>query len=103
MQMKITSTNFIDTANLPVRTKRNTENAKIVATILENVNKAPSGKSLVIACESIAKYERYQLQKKLQEAGAHVLVSTGEHKDTKKPVLFVRKLSDKEWGEWVKG
>jgi glutamate racemase len=101
--MKVTSINFIDTANLPVRTKRNTENAKVVATILDNINKAPAGKSLVIACESIAKYERYQLQKKLQEGGAHVLVSAGEHASTKKPVLFVRKLSDKEWADWTKG
>jgi O-acetylhomoserine/O-acetylserine sulfhydrylase-like pyridoxal-dependent enzyme len=98
--MKITSINFIDTANLPVRTKRNTENAKMVATILENLKKAPSGKSLVIAADSIAKYERYQLQKKLQEGGAQVLVSTGVHAQTNKPVLFVRLLSDKEWKEW---
>jgi hypothetical protein len=102
MQMKITSINFIDTSNLPVRAKRNTENAKLTATIMENINKAPAGKSLVLVCESIAKYERYQLQKRLQEAGAKVLVSAGVQTGTGKPALFIRKLSDKEWAEWVK-
>jgi hypothetical protein len=98
--MKITSINFIDTANLPVKAPRNTERQAQVRTILENVAKAPAGKSMVIAADGIKKYERYQLQKALQDAGGHVTVSNGTHAQTGKPVLFVRRLSDAEWKEY---
>lgn len=100
--MKITSINFIDTANLPVKTPRNTESAGQVRTIIESLAKAPTGKSLVLSVEGLEKYNRYQLQKKLQEAGAQVTVSQGTHKETGKPVLFIRKLTAAEWKEWQK-
>lgn len=100
--MKVTSINFIETGNIPVKPARNTQNAQMVRNILENLGKAKDGQSLVLAVTDMAKYERYNLQKKLQSAGAKVLVSIGTHKDTGKEVLFVRKLSNKEWTEYTK-
>lgn len=99
--MKITSITFIDSNSIPVRV-RNTQNSANVTAILDNVNKAPTGKSLLISGDDLKKFERYQLQKALQKAGAHVLVTSGLHPQTNKPCLFVKRLTDAEWKEWMK-
>lgn len=98
--MKITSITLVDTSAIPLYNPRNTQRAQDTRTILENLAKAPAGKSLVIAGEGLKKFERYNLQKALQKAGAKVVVSNGVHND--KPVLQIRKLTETEWKEYVK-
>lgn len=99
--MKITSVTFIKAESLPARRVVNSQTNQNVTTIIENLAKCPMGQHLVIAADDIAKFERYALQKKLQSRGAHALVLNGEHPTTKKPALFIRKLSDSEWKEYV--
>lgn len=98
--MKITSITLVDTASIPVYNPRNTERAKQTATILDNLAKAPAGKSLVIAGEGLKKFERYNLQKALQKAGAKVVVSNGKN-DKGADVLNIRKLTNEEWKKYV--
>lgn len=100
--MKIMSINFINSEDVPKVAPRNTANQANLNAILENLAKAGAGKSLVITGEDIKKFERYQLQKALQKRGAKVLVNSGTHPTTGKPVLFVRRLTDKEWADWMK-
>lgn len=99
--MKITSINFVDTASIPLWNPRNTQRAKDIQTIIENLSKAPAGKSLVIAGTDIKKFERYHLQKALQKAGAKVTVSNGKGANGA-DVLNIRKLSEAEWKEYLK-
>lgn len=99
--MKITSVTFIKAESLPAKRVVNSAMNQNVTTIIENLAKAPAGSHLCIAADDIAKFERYALQKRLQSRGAHVLVINGEHPTTKKPALFIRKLSDSEWKEYV--
>lgn len=99
--MKITSINFIDSSTIPVKSRNTKTNANVIA-ILDNLQKAPAGKSLLVAGDDLKKFERYQLQKALQKAGAHVLVTSGIHPQTNKPCLFVKRLTEAEWKEWMK-
>jgi hypothetical protein len=114
--MKIESITFIEAGSVPFVT-RNTKTNQNVQTVLDNINKAPVGKWLVISLTPIEvtdpktkktsvvyskQFERYSLQKALQKKGAHVLVSNGTNPTTLKPALLIRRLSDKEWAEWQK-
>lgn len=98
--VKIQSINLIDASAIPVYSARNTQRAKDVQVILENLSKAPAGKGLVIAGSDLKKFQRYALQKSLQKAGAKATVSFGKHNNA--DVLFIRKLTDAEWKEYVK-
>jgi hypothetical protein len=98
--MKISSITFIDAANLPIKAKRNTERAQQVAQILGAIEKCPTGKAIAIDTEKVEKFERYQLQKALQDSGAKVVVLLGANSKTGKPALFVRRLTDAEWKEY---
>jgi hypothetical protein len=97
---KIESIRFIDGTELPA-IRRNTVRAGMVATIIDNLSKAPPGKHLFIATSDLEPYERFGLQKALQARGQHVQVHIGENPATKKPSLFIRKLTDAEWKEHI--
>lgn len=97
--MKITSINLIDESAVPLYNPRNTQRAKDVQTILENLKRAPEGKALVIAGSDLKKFERYALQTGLQKQGAHAIVSFGKHNNA--DALFVRKLDNVAWKKYL--
>jgi hypothetical protein len=100
METKITSINFVDAASVPRVTQRETANAKMVATILDNLKKAPAGKHLLLDVEGLKGSTRYALQKALQKHGEKVVLMGGANPANGRPCLFVKRLTDKEFAEW---
>lgn len=95
--MKINSITFIQSDAIP-KSMRNTQASVSIKQILDQLSKAPTGQSLVISGE-FKKYERYVLQKRLHKHGQKVTVSNGVHNGH--PCLFVKRLTDAEWHEWM--
>jgi hypothetical protein len=95
--MKITSITPIRAEDLPkkVANTRSNQNVQEIA------NHLKTNPHLVVSGDDMKKFERYALQRKLQKAGCRVLVQSGTHPTTKKPSLFIRTLSDKEWKEYT--
>lgn len=100
--MKITSVTVVPLGSLPQHAARNTQRSKDVQTIIENLTKVRDGQALMISGTDIKKFERYALQKQLQKSGAKCVVLSGQHPETKKDALFVKRLSDAEWREYIK-
>jgi hypothetical protein len=97
--MEIKSINVLKPGDVVLK-QRDTEKNKNVQLIIDNLNKTKEG-DLVIAGDDMKKFERYAMQRALQAAGAHVTVRVGEHATTKKPVLVIKRFSDKEWKEYT--
>lgn len=96
--MKITTVNVLKQGDVILK-ERDTQKAQNVSVILENLSKTQG--DLIITGDEMKKYERYAMQKALQAKGAHVVVQSGTHAQTKKPVLVIHRLSDKEWKEYT--
>ena len=94
--MKITSITPLQPGSITLKT-RDTQSNKNVETIMENLRQTKT--DLVIAGDDMQKYERYALQRKLQNAGAKVIVQSGTNAQ-KKPVLVIHRLTDAEWKEY---
>lgn len=99
-ETKIISVNFVDAAQVPKVTQRETANARMVVTILDNLKRAPAGKHLLIDLEGLKGSTRYALQKHLQKRGEKVILVGGANPTNGRPCLFVKRLTDKEFAEW---
>jgi hypothetical protein len=95
--MKISSITFIKSEDVP-RSMRNTKSYENVQRILLEMKQAPPGMSLVIEGD-FQKYERYALQRNLHKHGAKVSCSLGQQNG--KSVMFVKRLTDAEWRDWM--
>jgi RNase adaptor protein for sRNA GlmZ degradation len=96
------SINFLRSEDVQIKMRyRNTQRARNVSTIIENLNRKGAPSVLFIDATDAAKYERYALQKALHVAGAHVLVASGVNEKTNKPVLAIKRLTDAEWKEYL--
>lgn len=84
--MKILSMNFVKESDVPQRT-RESEGGKIAEQILLELKKVPAGHSLAIKASGAQRWERYQLQKRLQKRGAKVVVSE------KDGVFYVKRVA----------
>jgi hypothetical protein len=100
--MKINSITLVDSSTIPRIQARNTQRAKETAEILVQLAKAPAGKAVAIDASDVKKYERYSMQKALQKAGAHAIVTSGINPANGKLSLFVNRLTDAEWKDWLK-
>ena len=99
--MKITSINVLKEGDIEI-TARDTQKNRNVQLILNELEKH-DGDDLVIAADKMKKFERYGLQKALQERGAHITVKAGTDKKTEKLVLVIHQLTDSEWKEYTLG
>ena len=87
--MKVISVNFVRESDVPVRT-RQTEGAKFVADLAEQLKKCPQSQSLAIKVQGLKRWERYSLQKRMQKQGHKVNVTE------KDGTLFVTRVSEKK-------
>lgn len=98
--MKITSITVLKPGDIVLK-QRDTQKNRNVAFIMEHLSTKEG--DLVISGDDMKKFERYQLQRSLQKAGAHVVIQAGAHAATKKPVYIVKRLTNKEWNEYQLG
>jgi RNase adaptor protein for sRNA GlmZ degradation len=100
--MPIRSITFLQENDVQFKAKvRNTEKNKLVQLCIQNLTRKDAPHTLYLDASEAAKYERYSLQNKLQASGLKVVVVGGVNEKTGKNVFVIRRLTDKEWAEYI--